>query len=325
MKILVTGGAGYIGSHVVYELNQLGYDVLVLDNLSKGNAKNIFPNNEFIQGDLSDDTLLNQIFEKKIDVIFHFAAWKAAGESMQRPEKYALNNINGTLKLLTKAIQYHCKNFIFSSSAAVYGIPKFLPITEQHPLCPINYYGYTKLAIEENLEWFEKLHNLKFVSLRYFNAVGYHTNGKIQGLETDPANLFPIIMEVILQKQKVLQIFGNDYDTPDGTCIRDYIHVTDLAKAHIFSLDYILKHQKSLIINLGTEKGFSIFDVIKATEQIIQKKIPTKIVKRREGDSKEILASYQKAQELLNWQPQFSDLTTIIQSMWHIYKPELCS
>ncbi|MCC5815732.1 MAG: UDP-glucose 4-epimerase GalE, partial [Leptospira sp.] len=243
-KVLVTGGAGYIGSHIVLELNRLGYKVLVVDDMSKGNQKNLFPQNEFIQGEIQDPIVLEKVFSEDIFAVFHFAAWKAAGESMTHPEKYTLNNLNGTFNLITAMVENNCKNFIFSSSAAVYGAPQYLPVDENHPKSPENYYGYTKLCIEENLIWYDKLKNLKFAALRYFNAAGYDVAGRILGLEKTPANLLPIIMEVAVGERETLQIYGGDYDTADGTCIRDYIHVSDLASAHVLALEYIDKNNE---------------------------------------------------------------------------------
>jgi len=320
MRILVTGGAGYIGSHVVKELNKRNYEVIVVDSMEKGNEKNLFPKNEFIKGEIQDSEILKKVFSKKIDAVFHFAAWKAAGESMLAPEKYALNNINGTLKLLCAMLENDCKKFIFSSSAAVYGTPKYLPLDEAHPLNPENYYGFTKLIIEENLRWFEKLKGLKFAALRYFNAAGYDPEGQVRGIEQTPANLLPIIMETAIGLRSELQIFGDDYQTEDGTCVRDYIHVSDLASAHVLSLDYLLEKGESLIVNLGSEKGYSVKEMVKITEQVIGKKLPHKIGQRRVGDPAKLLASSSLAKAKLNWKPIYSDAETLVSTMWEVYK-----
>lgn len=320
MRLLVTGGAGYIGSHIVCELNaRTKHEVVVVDSMEKGTEINLFPQNEFIKGDIADDAVLKKVFSKKVDAVFHFAAWKGAGESMLLPEKYSINNLNGTLKLLTTMSENDCKNFIFSSSAAVYGAPVYLPIDENHPLNQENYYGYTKFAIEENLKWYDKLKGMKYAALRYFNAAGYDTKGRIKGLERTPANLLPIIMETAAGMRESFEIFGEDYDTPDGTCIRDYIHVSDLALAHLLSLDYIIANQRSITINLGSENGYSVKEITSMAESVVGKPIPHKIGARRPGDPAKLLASSAKARELLNWKPVFSDSKTLIESMWNVY------
>ena len=320
MRLVVTGGAGYIGSHIVCELNaRTEHEVVVVDTMEKGSEVNLFPKNEFIQGDIADNTILKKIFSKKVDAVFHFAAWKGAGESMILPEKYSINNLNGTMKLLTAMSENNCKNIIFSSSAAVYGAPVYLPIDENHPLNQENYYGYTKYAIEENLKWYDKLKGIKFAALRYFNAAGYDTKGRVRGLEKTPANLLPIIMEAACGMRNGFEIFGEDYDTPDGTCIRDYIHVSDLALAHLLSLDYIVKNERSITINLGSENGYSVKEITSMAESVVGKSIPHKVGPRRPGDPAKLLASSAKARELLNWKPVFSDSKTLIESIWNVY------
>lgn len=321
MRILVTGGAGYIGSHIVKELNKRsGYEIVVVDTMDKGNQINLFPQNEFIQGDISDSNILKKVFSKKVDAVFHFAAWKGAGESMILPEKYSLNNINGTLILLTTMVENGCKNMIFSSSAAVYGAPVYLPLDENHPLNPENYYGYTKLAIEHNLQWYEKLKGLRFAALRYFNAAGYDPDGKIRGIERTPANLLPIIMETAVGIRNKFEIFGEDYETEDGTCIRDYIHVADLAVAHVLSLDYILNNDKSITVNLGSENGYSVKEVVKMSEEVVGRPIPHSIGGRRPGDPAKLLASSAKARELLQWKPEHSSARSLVATTWEVYK-----
>lgn len=320
MRVLVTGGAGYIGSHIVLELMELGHEILVVDDMEKGNEANLFPGNEFIKGEIQNPGILKQTFAKKIDAVFHFAAWKAAGESMTDPLKYTMNNLNGTFTLLNALIQYECKYIVFSSSAAVYGAPKYLPIDENHPLQPENYYGYTKLCIEENLEWFDKLKGLKSARLRYFNAAGYDTKGRIKGIEKTPANLLPIIMEAAAGIRNGYEIFGTDYETEDGTCVRDYIHVSDLAKAHVLALDYIMSKNESLTVNLGSEAGYSVKEMADLSEKVVGKTIPHKTGPRRKGDPAKLLASSAKARELLNWKPIYSDAETLLSSMWNLYK-----
>jgi UDP-glucose 4-epimerase len=319
LKILVTGGAGYIGSHVTHDLISLGYNVVVLDNLSKGSLLNINPKSTFVKGDIRDEEVLEKVFSSGIDVVFHFAALKAAGESMIYPDKYAVNNIGGTVKLLSMMQKYKVKYFIFSSSAAVYGNPVNLPINESHPKEPINYYGYTKLAIEENLRWFSDILGIKYAALRYFNATGYDVKGRIKGKEVNPANLCPIIMEVLSGERNGMEVFGNDYNTPDGTCIRDYIHVNDLSSAHLKALDYIVKKDSNLVVNLGTGKGFSVMDLINSAEKVTGKKVNYKITGRRPGDPAELIADPTLAKKIINWEAEYSSPEQIFKSMIPVY------
>jgi UDP-glucose 4-epimerase len=320
MRILVTGGSGYIGSHIVLELMDLGYSIVVVDDMEKGNEANLFPQNEFIKGRIQDPNVLNTVFAKPVDAVFHFAAWKAAGESMTDPLKYTINNLNGTFSLISAMVEHGCKYIVFSSSAAVYGAPQYLPIDENHPTSPENYYGYTKLSIEENLRWFDQLKGLKSACLRYFNAAGYDPQGRIRGIEKSPANLLPIIMEVAAGLRSGFEIYGEDYDTPDGTCIRDYIHVSDLAKAHILALQYMLKSNESLTVNLGSENGYSVKEMTELAEKVVGKPIPHKIVGRRAGDPAKLYASSSKAKSMLGWEPKHSDAKDLVQSMWELYK-----
>ncbi|MDZ4724650.1 MAG: UDP-glucose 4-epimerase GalE [Leptospira sp.] len=320
MRVLVTGGAGYIGSHIVLELMELGHSILVVDDMEKGNEANLFPQNEFIKGRIQDPAVLKQIFSKRIDAVFHFAAWKAAGESMTDPMKYTINNLNGTFILLQAMLQNNCQYIVFSSSAAVYGAPKYLPIDENHPTNPENYYGYTKLAIEENLRWYDQLKGVKSACLRYFNAAGYDPKGRIRGIEKTPANLLPIIMEVASGIRPGFEIYGEDYDTPDGTCVRDYIHVTDLARAHVLALNKIMETNQSLTVNLGSENGYSVKEMTDLALTIVKKPIPHKIVGRRPGDPAKLLASSAKAKSLLAWKPIHSDASSLINTMWELYR-----
>ena len=241
MKVLVIGGAGYIGSHVVKELMKAGHEVTVFDNLSSGLRENLFEKNGFIYGNILISQDLDAAFSQGFDAFVHLAAFKAAGESMVKPEKYSVNNITGTLNIMNAAVKYNCMKMIFSSSAATFGEPQYLPIDENHPQNPINYYGFTKLEIERFMTWYDNLKGLKFAALRYFNAAGYDPEGEIHGLEQKPENLLPRVMEAALGERE-LKIFGTDYETRDGTCIRDYVHVTDLARAHVMALDYIEKN-----------------------------------------------------------------------------------
>jgi len=318
-NILVTGGAGYIGSHVVKLLCENGYQVVVFDNFSLGRHENIDNRAEVIEGDILNTKDLQNAFSNNIDTVFHFAAWKAAGESMVDPAKYAKNNICGTLNLLESMLKYDVKKIVFSSSAAVYGNPQYLPIDEKHPQNPENYYGYSKLAIEENLRWYSQLKGIRYAALRYFNATGYDVGGKIKGKEKNPANLSPVVMEVAASIREKMQVFGNNYNTPDGTCIRDYIHVNDLAIAHLMAMDYLTQTGKDLVVNLGTGEGHSVLDVIKTAKDITGRSINYELVGRREGDPANLVASCDLAKKLLDWEAIHSDLDTIFKSMAGVY------
>ena len=319
MNVLVIGGAGYIGSHVVKELNKQGHKVTVFDNLSSGLRQNLFKQNGFIHGDILIKEQLDKAFAQGFDAFIHLAAFKAAGESMVSPEKYSVNNITGTLNILNSAVEHGCKRMVFSSSAAVFGEPQYLPIDEAHPKNPENYYGFTKLKIEEFMAWYEKLRGLRFAALRYFNAAGYDVDGEIYGLEQNPANLLPIIMEVACGMREKMKIFGNDYDTRDGTCIRDYIHVTDLAVAHVKALEYIAKNDKSLTVNLGSEKGTTVTEMVEAARRITGKPIPADYAERRPGDPASLVASAKYAADVLGWKAQHSDVDTLLETTYKAY------
>lgn len=319
-SILVVGGAGYIGSHVVRAFLEAGHQVSILDNLSTGQQINLSRKARFIHGDVQDRMLLKIVCSENYDAVIHLAALKAAGESMEIPEQYAHQNITGTLNLLEAISQSTTRIVIFSSSAAVYGTPEYLPADEEHPLKPINFYGFTKLEIERFLEWYDRLREIKFASLRFFNAAGYDVNGMVPGLETNPANLLPIVLETVCGIRDKMQVFGNDYSTPDGTGVRDYIHVTDLASAHLKAFESISKTHQSLTVNLGTGNGHSVLDIIKMTETVTGKKVNYEITARREGDPAELTAKSNLADQLLGWTPQFSDLKTLVDSTWQIYK-----
>ena len=319
MKVLVIGGAGYIGSHVTKEMMKAGHKVTVFDNLSSGLRCNLFPQNDFIYGNILIPADLDAAFEQGFDAFVHLAAFKAAGESMEKPEKYSVNNITGTLNIMNSAMKYNCKKMIFSSSAATFGEPQYLPMDEAHPQNPINYYGFTKLKIEEFMTWYDQLKGLKFAALRYFNAAGYDPDGGIRGLEQNPQNLLPRIMEAALG-QRELKVFGTDYDTRDGTCIRDYIHVTDLARAHVMALDYITKNGESLKLNLGTETGTTVKELIDASRRITGKEIPAQDGPRRPGDPASLNAKKKMAKEKLGWEPKYSDVDTLVKTTWEVYK-----
>lgn len=320
MKVLVIGGAGYIGSHVVKQLMKKGHTVTVFDNFSSGLRQNLFTENDFIYGNILIPSDLDAAFGRGFDAFVHLAAFKAAGESMIEPEKYSVNNLTGTVNIINAAVKHNCKRMVFSSSAAVFGEPKYLPIDENHPKNPENYYGFTKLNIEHVMAWFDKLRGLKYASLRYFNAAGYDTEGFPCGLEQKPANLLPVIMETACGMRQRMKVFGSDYDTPDGTCIRDYVHVTDLADAHVRALDYISEKNESIVANLGSETGVSVKEMLEAARKITKKEIPADFVERRAGDPAKLVATSAYAREKLGWVPKYSDVNTLIESTWNAYQ-----
>jgi UDP-glucose 4-epimerase len=328
MNVLVIGGAGYIGSHVARELLDRGHRVTVFDNLSSGLRENLFPEAAFIHGDILDYTALSRaargvsMVEGRggFQALVHLAAFKAAGESMLRPEKYSLNNISGTVNILNAACETGIRYIVFSSSAAVYGEPRYLPVDEQHPADPENYYGFTKREIERLLGWYERLKHIRFASLRYFNAAGYDVQGRVTGLEQNPANLIPLIMETACGMRGELRIFGDDYDTPDGTCVRDYVHVNDLAAGHAAALDYLAARDASLTLNLGSETGSSVLEVLECARRVTGRPIPAVTAARRPGDPARLTASSSLARELLGWRAEHSDLETLLQTSWEAYR-----
>ena len=320
MKILVTGGAGYIGSHVVYELIDQGHDVTILDDMSLGLEENIDPRSIFVQGSTHSDSDLDSVLSVGFDGIIHLAAWKAAGESMTDPAKYAHNNLIGTINLLNACDRHGIKRFVFSSTSSVYGNPEYIPIDENHPTDPISYYGETKLQVEKNLKWFSDLKGIRFGVLRYFNAAGYDIKGRIKGRERNALNLIPIAMEVAAGIREKMQVFGNNYDTHDGTGVRDYIHVSDLAIAHMKALNYISENDKDLLVNLATGEGHSVLDVINKSKEVSGKDIPFDIVGRRAGDPATVVAVSNRANKVLDWFTKYSDLDTLIRTAWNVYK-----
>ena len=318
MKILVTGGAGYIGSHVAMLLCDEGHDVVVLDDLSLGRREAVDKRALFIEGSiLNSDDLSRSLSD--VEIVIHLAAYKSAGESMQDPQKYSQNNVLGSKRLLSAMIENNIKNIIFSSSAAVYGAPEYLPLDEKHPLKPINHYGYTKLQTEKTIDLYGNKGQIMYASLRYFNAAGYDAQGRISTLEKNPVNLIPSVMEVATGLKDKLLVYGDNFDTVDGTGIRDYVHVSDLARAHLAAIELILNNQ-SATINLGSEKQYSVMDVIRMTEKITGKEIPYKVVERREGDPDKIYASSENAKNILKWSVKESELDNIIETTWRIYK-----
>ena len=321
MSILVTGGAGYIGSHTVYKLIEEGRDVVIIDSLETGYIEAVHPKARFYKGDIRDKDFLNSVFSKeKIDAVIHFAANSLVGESMKNPLKYYDNNLYGTKVLLSCMIENNINKIVFSSTAATYGEPEKYPIEETDKTEPTNTYGETKLAMEKMFKWTEFAHGLKYVSLRYFNACGAHESGEIGEAHNPETHLIPLILQVPNGKREFISIFGNDYNTEDGTCIRDYIHVTDLAKAHILAVDYLLNGNESNIFNLGNGKGFSVKQVIDVARKITNFDIPEVIGDRREGDPAILIASSQKAKEVLGWKPEHDSLEEIISSAWKWHK-----
>ena len=321
MKILVLGGAGYIGAHAVLELLDVGHSVVVFDNFLTGEKLNIDQRATVFEGDilLKDD--LKEVFKNnQFDAVMHFSALKAPGESMINPELYSETNITGTLNVLNQMLKSKVYKFIFSSSSSVYGEPIKDKIDEKHPLKPISFYGFTKLEVERILIWYSKITRLKFISLRYFNAAGYDIKSRIKIPEKDAPNLIPRIMKVLCGEKEKLEINGSDYKTKDGTCIRDYVHVTDLARAHINGLDYLKTSDESLFLNLATGTGHSILEVIEEIKRQSGIKIPFKFTKRREGDPSVVISRSKYGDSPINWKPENSNLESIIASVLSIYK-----
>ena len=313
MKVLVVGGAGYIGSHNVYLLREQGHEVRIFDNLS-GGYQRLVPGFQLIHGDILDRAPIDGAL-KGIDAIMHFAAKINVGESVHHPRDYFENNVTGTLNLLDAAVEAGIKQFIFSSTCAVYGVPQFIPLTEDHPFRPINPYGATKLCVELALEAYSRAYGLNYVALRYFNAAGADEKGRTGELHHPETHLIPNVLKAALGVAPAVQIFGGDYPTPDGTCIRDYIHVTDLADAHARALDYLAEGKPSACLNLGTGTGTSVKEVVEMVEKVIGKKVPHKVVPRREGDPPVLLANAEKARQTLSWAPT-RDLEIMVATAW---------
>lgn len=319
-KILVIGGAGYIGSHVVKALLHENFAVTVYDNLSTGQVCNLFEKAEFVKGDILDSQHLEKTMAHGFDAVIHLAAKKAVGESMENPQLYSQNNISGSINIFNAMLNTGIKNIVFSSTSAVYGMPKYLPLDENHPLNPMSFYGYTKMAIEQVMNWYSKIKDFNYIALRYFNAVGYAADGSIRSKEKNPQNLLPLIMETITGQREILHVFGNDYDTPDGTCVRDYIHVEDLADAHVLAIKKLLSNGDSQIINLGTEKGTSVLEIIKSVERVSGKKVNYDFAPRRAGDPANVIATSAKAAEVLGWHVKYTDIDEIVKTVWNIEK-----
>lgn len=321
MTILVLGGAGYIGSHTVYELIDRGEDVVIIDNLETGHMEAIHPKARFYKGDIRDRAFLDSVFDKeKIDAVIHFAANSLVGESMVNPLKYYDNNLCGTKVLLESMVAHGIDKIVFSSTAATYGEPEKLPILETDKTEPTNTYGETKLSMEKMFKWTSKAHNLRYVSLRYFNACGAHVSGTIGEDHNPETHLIPLILQVPNNKREHISIFGDDYDTKDGTCVRDYIHVTDLAQAHILAVEYLSKGNESNIFNLGNGVGFTVNEVIETARKVTGHPIPAVMDKRRAGDPAQLIASSEKARTVLGWKPEHDSLEEIIASAWKWHK-----
>ncbi|MGM0754137.1 MAG: UDP-glucose 4-epimerase GalE [Bacillota bacterium] len=315
MNVLVLGGAGYVGSHAVFQLVERGYRTIVVDNLETGHRGAVHEDAVFYNGDIRDKDFLRSVFEKeKIDGVIHFAANSLVGESMENPLKYFDNNVYGTQVTLEVMNEFGVKHIVFSSTAATYGEPEQVPITEKMPTLPTNAYGETKLAMEKMMRWCDEAYGIKFVSLRYFNVAG--ARGEIGEDHTPETHLIPIILQVALEQREFITIFGDDYDTPDGTCIRDYIHVDDLIEAHILALDYLKRTGQSNIFNLGSSQGFSVKEMIHAAREVTGHPIPEKIGKRRAGDPSKLIASSEKAKELLGWSPSRTSISRMIGDAW---------
>lgn len=325
MKVLVLGGAGYIGSHTVYELIDNGVEVVVIDNLETGFIEAVHPSAKLYIGDLRDKKFLEGVLSKEtdIDAVIHFAANSQVGESMVNPLKYYDNNICGTKNLLESLVAHGINKIVFSSTAATYGEPENIPIVETDKTEPTNTYGETKLAMEKMFKWVEKAHGLKYVSLRYFNACGAHKSGEIGEAHNPETHLIPLILQVPNGKREHISVFGTDYPTHDGTCVRDYIHVTDLAQAHILAVKYLMAGNDSNVFNLGNGVGFSVKEVIKAVEKVTKSDVKVVVEGRRAGDPAVLIASSEKARKILGWKPEYDSIEEIIRSAWrwHLTHP----
>ncbi len=321
MSVLVCGGAGYIGSHVVNELIAQNIDFVVLDSLEYGHRDAIKGCKNFYEGNIGDSALLDKIFTThNIDTVMHLCAYIEVGESVINPAKYYENNVSNSITLLNAMIRNNVSNFVFSSTAAVYGEPEKTPLDEDCRKEPTNPYGDSKLALEKIMNWYSNAYDFNFVALRYFNASGAHPNGHIGEDHTPESHLIPLILQVALGQRDSIKIFGDDYSTPDGTCLRDYIHVCDLALAHIDAMNYLKKGGKSISCNLGNGNGFSVKEVIEVARKITGHPIPAEVTPRRAGDSSELVASSDKARKLLGWTPKMDSIETIIETAWNWHK-----
>ena len=321
MAILVLGGAGYIGSHAVYELIEAGRDVVVADNLLTGFREAVHPKARFYNIDIRNRSEVDALFEKEeIEGVIHFAACSQVGESMTQPLKYYDNNLSGTTVLLQSMVAHGVDKIVFSSTAATYGEPEQVPIRENDKTEPTNCYGETKLAMEKMMKWTGRAHELRYVALRYFNACGAHASGAIGEAHDPETHLIPLILQVPNGQRAKISIFGDDYPTKDGTCVRDYIHVCDLAQAHVLALDYLMRGGESDVFNLGNGVGFTVKEVIDVARKVTGHEIPAEVCPRRAGDPAQLVASSEKAKAVLGWKPQYADLETIVASAWNWHK-----
>jgi UDP-glucose-4-epimerase GalE len=317
MKIMVAGGAGYIGSHTVKELLKEGYEVVIFDDFSTG-KRELVTGGEVVVGDLTDKEAVESVFRThEIAAVLHFASLIQVGESYLNPKRYYTQNLHSSLNLLEVMLAHGIKYFIFSSSAAVYGVPQQIPIPETHTLNPSNPYGMTKLFVERILQDYDRAYDLRFISLRYFNAAGADPEGQLGEMHDPESHLIPNILLSLLRKKPDFRVYGRDFPTPDGTAIRDYIHVTDLAAAHVLALKNVLAGGKSEAINLGANKGYSVLDVIHKVEEVTGRKVISRDERRREGDVPVLLASKEKAERTLGWKIRYSDIATIIETAWN--------
>ena len=317
MAILVCGGAGYIGSHAVHALVEKGEEVVIVDNLQTGHRGALNPAAKFYEGDIRDASVLDRIFtENKIEAVIHFAANSLVGESMEKPLLYFNNNVYGMQVLLEAMVRHGVDKIVFSSTAATYGEPKRVPIHEDDETCPTNTYGETKLTMEKMMKWVSRANGVRYVSLRYFNAAGALPNGSIGEDHKTETHLIPLILQVPTGRRDHITVFGDDYPTPDGTCLRDYIHVVDLADAHVLALEYLRKGGASDIFNLGNGQGFSVKEMIAAAEKATGRSIKVEIGARRAGDPAQLIASSEKARTVLGWKPQFTDVEQVIGTAW---------
>lgn len=319
MAVLILGGAGYIGSHMVDRLIEQGQeDVVVVDNLVTGHRAALHPEAKFYEGDLADKDFMRQVFKEnpEVDAVIHFAAYSLVAESMVEPLKYFENNTSGMVNLLEVMREFEVKHIVFSSTAATYGIPEEIPILETTPQRPINPYGESKLMMETIMKWSDEAYGISFVALRYFNVAGAKPDGSIGEDHGPETHLLPIILQVAQGKRDKIMIFGDDYHTPDGTNVRDYVHPFDLADAHLLAVDYLRKGNPSSAFNLGSSTGFSNLEILEAARRVTGKEIPAELADRRPGDPDTLIASSAKAREVLGWKPQFDDIEKIIETAW---------
>lgn len=325
MAVLVVGGAGYIGSHAVYQLIDAGQEVVVIDHLKSGHREAVHPEARFYEGDIRDRAFLDTVFGTEvIDQVIHFAAFSLVGESMEHPLAYFDNNVYGTQVLLEAMMAHDIKQIVFSSTAATYGEQEQMPILETAVTNPTNAYGETKLMMEKMMRWCETAYGLNYVALRYFNVAGARSTGEIGEDHTPETHLVPLVLEVANNQRPVISIYGNDYATEDGTCVRDYIHVEDLIDAHVLALDYLKQGKPSDVFNLGSSRGFSVREIIEAARRVTGHAIPEQVVARRAGDPSTLIAGSDKAKTVLGWNPSRTDIETIIQDAWrwHEQRPQ---